>query len=59
MKFALLWLFTERMVVIVRRRFGTTHQPHLYGSRNPRRRAVIFWYAVYTEEGMGEGVIGS
>jgi len=37
MRSALFWYVTRRSVVIQYRRFGTTHQPHLQGPRNPRR----------------------
>jgi hypothetical protein len=34
---ALFWDITQRRVVIVYRRFGTTYPSHLQGSRSPRR----------------------
>jgi len=33
----LLWVITQRVVVIPYRRFETTYRSRLYGSRNPRR----------------------
>jgi hypothetical protein len=34
---ALFWGITQRRVVILYRRFGTTYQSHVQGSRSPRR----------------------
>jgi hypothetical protein len=37
---ALFWDITQRRVVILYRRFGTTYLSHLQGSRNPRRKPM-------------------
>jgi hypothetical protein len=36
MRSALLWVFTQRIVTIPYRRFGTIYPYHLQGPRNPR-----------------------
>ena len=41
MESALFLDITQRQVVILYRRFGTTHRSHLQGSRNPRRKAFF------------------
>jgi len=33
---------TERRIVIPYRRFGTTHRPHIQGSRSPRKMPVTY-----------------
>jgi hypothetical protein len=38
---ALFWGVTQRRVVILYRRFGTTYQSHLQGSRSQRRKLVL------------------
>jgi len=37
MRSVLFWYITQRRVVILCRRFGTTYRPHLRGSRSARR----------------------
>jgi hypothetical protein len=38
MNFALFWDITQRWVVVLYRRFGTTYRSNLQGSRSPRRK---------------------
>jgi hypothetical protein len=42
MRSALFWGITQRLVLVLYRRFGTTYRSHLQGSRIPRRK-VSFW----------------
>jgi hypothetical protein len=40
---AFLWDITQRRMVILYQRFGTTYRSHLQGSRSPRRRNLDFF----------------
>jgi hypothetical protein len=40
MRSALWWDFTQRIMAVPYRRFGTTYRYHLHGSGNPRRREI-------------------
>jgi hypothetical protein len=48
MKSGLLWDITQRRVIILYRRFGTTYPSRLQGSRSPRSRAVPIRLAAIT-----------
>jgi hypothetical protein len=50
MKSAACWDITQRRVVDIYRRFGTSYQSHLQGSRSPRRKNLDF---LTLEDGTG------
>jgi hypothetical protein len=41
LRFTLFWDITQRRMVILHRRFGTTYQSHLQGSRSQRRPLTL------------------
>jgi len=41
MRSAVVWHITQRLLVIPKRRFGTTYRSQLQGSRNPKRNSWV------------------